>query len=184
MNRFSRGFDELRDPWAIAMAEVTGGITYLIGAPVWIALASAASVLGVRIAAGLRFRPRRSTPTVTLTESEKRLAIKIVSGMSTRDIAHDMKEGVPTIRELRHRIFEKVGVEHRYQLRDWLIAEKIIRPVEPSWIRRIIESDAVKATLTAGGFIGLSWTLFQIYRTTCPGLQLNLPWLPLPPCPT
>lgn len=177
-----RCFAELRDAWAITLAEITGGVTYLVGAPLWLSLASASSVLGVRIAAGLAL-PRQLPVEKErkLSQFEEDVAKMIAGGQSSADIARQLKDTANGVRALRQRIFVTLGITHRWELRAWLEAEGIIRPVRRSAIRGFIESDLVRATLTAGGFIGLSWTLFQIFRFTCAGLRLTLPWLP--PCP-
>ncbi|TMG49968.1 MAG: hypothetical protein E6H89_11645, partial [Chloroflexi bacterium] len=69
--------NELRDPWAIAFAQVAAFVTYfLFAAQLWQSALAAAAVLGARVVAGLTIPV--STPTIPppslLTESELAVA--------------------------------------------------------------------------------------------------------------
>lgn len=180
-----RIFDELRDPWAIAMAEVTAVVSYVVGAPAWQIAAATGSVLGARVMAGFALPPRRPTilPPSILTDAERRMVRLIADGLTPGLIA-DKRGLSPLVAERTYRsILKKLEFRYPWEVRAWAITVGIVNmPPRPSLLRRVLDSTPVRATLTAGGLIGLLWTLYQIYKTGCPGLRLMWPWLP--DCPT
>lgn len=176
-----RIFDELRDPWAIALAEVAVVVTYLLGAPVWQSLAAGTAVLATRIVAGFRFPLDRPTvlPPSVLTQHERTIAKLIAEGLSLELIASKKKLNLESLEKTYRSILEKLELRHDWEVRAWAITVGLVlRPPRPGLLERIINSTPVRATLTAGGLVGLLWTLYQIWRTSCPALRLAWPWLP------
>lgn len=176
-----RVFDELRDPWAIALAQITAFFSYFVGAPVWQIVAAAAAVLAARVIAGLTLPLGRPTilPPSILTLKERGVAKLIAEGLTPDVIAIKQKQNPAAVEKTYRSILEKLEFRHPWQVRAWAITVGLIpAPPRPDPIRRIIDSTLVRATLAAGSFIGLYWTLYQIWRTGCPGLRLMWPWFP------
>lgn len=176
-----RLFDELRDPWAIALAQVTGVVTYLLGAPAWQSLAAFIAVLAARVVAGLRFPRDRPTvlPALVLTQHERTIAKLIAEGLSLEVIANKKKLNPAAVEKTYRSILEKLELRHDWEVRAWAITVGLVlRPPRPDPIERFLSSTPVRATLSAGGLLGLLWTVYQIWRSGCPPLRLIWPWLP------
>jgi DNA-binding CsgD family transcriptional regulator len=176
-----RIFDELRDPWALALAQVTAVVTYLLGAPLWQAVLAGIAVLGVRIVAGIKFPLGRPTvlPPSVLTQHERMIVKLIAEGLSLELIASKKKLSPASLEKTYRSILEKLELRHDWEVRAWAITVGLVlRPPRPSPIERFLNSTSVRATLSAGGLLGLLWTLYQIWRTACPGLRATWPWLP------
>lgn len=176
-----RVFDELRDPWAIALAQVTAFVSYFVGAPAWQIIAASGAVLGARVVAGLTLPLDRPTilPPSILTAHERHIAKLIAEGMTPQLIASKKKVSPAAVEKTYRSILEKLEYRHPWEIRAWAITVGLLQaPPRPSLIRRVIDSTLLRATLAAGGLVGLGWTLFQIWRTSCPGLRLMWPWLP------
>jgi hypothetical protein len=179
-----RIFDELRDPWAIALAQVTAFVTYFVGAPWWQVVAATAAVLGTRVVAGFALPLGRPTilPPSILTDAERRVVKLIAEGLTPALIAEKRKLSPAAVEKTYRSILRKLEYRHPWEVRAWAITVGLVNmPPRPSLLRRLVDSTPLRATLAAGGLIGLLWTLFQIWRTTCPGLRLMWPWLPA--CP-
>lgn len=175
-----RIFDELRDPWAIALAQVSAVVSYAFGAPAWQSIAAFIAVLAARVVAGLRFPRGRPTvlPPSVLTQHERMIAMLIAEGLSLELIASKKKVNLASVDKTYRSILEKLELRHDWEVRAWAITVGIVlRPPRPSPIERILNSTPVRATLSAGGLLGLLWTLYQIWRSGCPPLRLIWPWL-------
>jgi DNA-binding CsgD family transcriptional regulator len=176
-----RTFDELRDPWAIALAQVTAVISYLMGAPAWQIVAATGAVLGARVVAGFALPLGRPTvlPPSILTDAERRMVRLIADGLTPTLIAEKRRLSPPAVEKTYRAILNKLEFRHPWEVRAWAITVGLVnKPPRASAVRRLIDSTPVRGTLTAGGVIGLLWTLFQIWRTSCLGLRLLWPWLP------
>jgi hypothetical protein len=176
-----RVFDELRDPWALALAQVTAFVSYFVGAPVWQVVAATSAVLGARVIAGFALPLGRPTilPSSVLTEGERRMVKLIAEGLTPTLIAEKRKLNPITVEKTYRSILNKLEYRHPWEVRAWAITVGLVtKPPRPSWLRRVIDSTPVRGTVTAGALIGLLWTLFQIWRTSCPALRLMWPWLP------
>lgn len=176
-----RIFDELRDPWAIALAQVTAAISFLVGASAWQIVTATGAVLGARVVAGFAMPIGRPTvlPASILTDAERRMVKLIADGLTPALIAEKRRLSLAAVEKTYRSILQKLEVRHPWEIRAWAITVGIVnKPPRPSLLRRIVDSTPVRATLTAGGLIGLLWTLYQIWRTSCPALRIALPWLP------
>lgn len=176
-----RIFDELRDPWAIALAQVTAIVTYYFGAPLWQSVAAASAVLAARVLAGFKFPLGRPTvlPPSVLTQHERTIAKLIAEGLSLELIASKRKLNPESVEKTYRSTLEKLEFRHPWEVRAWAITVGLVNmPPRPSVLRRIVDSTPVRATVSAGGLIGLLWTLYQIWRASCPSLRLIWPWLP------
>jgi hypothetical protein len=168
-------FDELRDAWAIAAAEVTGLLAFVNGAPLVVAGISAGSVLGVRVAAGLALpRDEQAEAEPLLTADEVDVAQLICDDYTTAGIARALKTSTDEIRELQASVYEVVGSDKPSVIREWLRQNKF-RPKRPSIWSQMYNSDIVRVTLAISGL----FTFYQ--RLACP-LLLH-PILPGLQCP-
>jgi len=176
-----RIFDELRDSWALALALVTAYVSYNVGAPLWQIAGATGAVLGARVIAGFALPLGRPTvfPPSILTDAERRMVRLIADGLTPGLIAEKRGHN-PLVAEKTYRsILKKLELRYPWEVRAWAITVGIVNmPPRPSPLRRILDSTPVRATLTAGGLIGLLWTLFQIYKTSCDAFRLMWPWLP------
>jgi hypothetical protein len=140
--------DELRDSWAIAVAEVTAFLAYGLGRTELEALAVGVAVLAVRVVAGLLLPPSIPVPGRKrgLPMRDRQILSHHAKGSSVQDIAKLMK------------------VSERY-------VRRVVRgaPAPPSPDKRKDDTPKhwydhplVRGTLTAGGFLGLAWTIYQI----------------------
>ena len=94
-------------------------------------------------------------------------------------VAEKRKVDPATVEKTYESILRKLEYRHPWEVRAWAITVGLVNmPPRASLPRRVIDSTPVRGTLTAGGLIGLVWTLFQIWRTSCAGLRLVWPWLP------
>lgn len=176
-----RIFDELRDPWALALAQVTAVVTYFVGAPAWEVVAATSAVLGARVVAGFALPLGRPTvlPASILTDAERRLVKLIAEGLTPALIAEKRKLNPAAVEKTYRSILQKLELRHPWEIRAWAITVGLVNmPPRQGMLRRIVDSTPVRATLSAGGLIGLLWTLYQIWRTSCPALRLAWPWLP------
>jgi DNA-binding CsgD family transcriptional regulator len=176
-----RIFDELRDPWAIALAQVTAFISFLVGAPAWQIVTATGAVLGARVIAGFALPLGRPTvlPPSILTDAERRIVRLIADGLSPALIAEKRRLSLAAVENTYRSILSKLEMRHPWEVRAWAITVGLVNyPPRPGLLRRIVDSTPVRATLTAGGLIGLLWTVYQIWRAGCPTLRLAWPWLP------
>jgi DNA-binding CsgD family transcriptional regulator len=162
-----RAINELRDPWAIAFAQVAAFLTYLFGGPAWQIALSAVAVLAVRLAAGLTMP--LSTPTIPppslLTEAELAVARYVAMGRTDQDIAQRTQSTDKMVRRRKQSAMTKFGFEHDWELREWALAHRIIpEPPARHWYERTL----VRGTLSGGGLIGLCWTSYQILKLVLP----------------
>ncbi|HEY3127226.1 MAG TPA: hypothetical protein VGK07_09190 [Candidatus Limnocylindria bacterium] len=179
-----RIFDELRDPWAIAFAQVTAVVSYLVGAAPWQLVTATAAVLAARVIGGFLFPLGRPTilPASILSQAERRMVKLIADGLTPAMIAEKKGQSADAVDRTYRAILRKLEMRHPWEIRAWAITVGLVNmPPRPSPIRRALDSTAVRGTLTAGGLIGLLWTLYQIWRTSCPALHTLWPWLPT--CP-
>lgn len=167
-----RVVDQLRDPLAIGLAAAAAVLTYAFAQPPSVALAVGVAVLFVRVAAGLLIRvpdPPAIPPLSLLTDEEIVIATLVGKKLDDQQIATRRgltKKGVARIVE---RIKRTLGYETREEIEAWAVLVRIIDPPppqpKPPW-----EHWIVKVTLTAGGFIGLAWTLYSIATRLWPWL--------------
>jgi len=164
---------ELSDAWAIFVAELTGLITFLLGAPLWVVGLSAGAVLGVRVAAGLFLPTERAPREQPLTEDQAAVAHLLVDGLATAGVARVLRRSEAEIRELQRVVYKTVGSREPSRIREWL-REKGMRPPRPPIITQLINSDLVRVTVTVG-------SLYGVWRTmVCPGLLGFWPGLSCP----
>jgi hypothetical protein len=176
-------YDELRDSWALAVAQVTAVFTFLIGASVWEAVGAGSAVVLVRLVAGLLF-PREPwiPPLSTLTREELAVARRIARDERRDTIAEELSLTTEAVDHLERSILSKLHFRYSWEIRGWLISlGDIAMPARPSLLRRLLDSTAVRATLTAGGFIALVRALYQVWSDNCAGLLTNWPNLPCGP---
>jgi DNA-binding CsgD family transcriptional regulator len=162
-----RAVNELRDPWALAFAQLAAFLTYLFAGAPWQIAAAAVAVLGVRVVAGLTMP--LSTPTIPppslLTEAELAVARYVAMGRTDEEIAHRTQSTEKIVRKRRQSVMTKLGFDHDWELRDWALAHRLIpEPPARHWYERTL----VRGTLSGGGLIGLCWTSYQILRLTLP----------------
>ena len=176
-----RIFDELRDSWAIALALVTAFVSYSVGAPLWQVVGATGAVLGARVIAGFALPLGRPTvlPPSILTEAERRMVKMIAEGLTPALIAEKRNLKPSAVEKTYRSILSKLELRHPWEVRAWAITVGLVNmPPRPSLLRRLVDSTPLRATLSAGGVIGLLWTLYQIWRTGCPALRPMWPWLP------
>jgi DNA-binding CsgD family transcriptional regulator len=163
-----RAVNELRDPWAIAIAQAAAYVTYfLFAAPLWQSLFAATAVLGARVAAGLVLPPSSPTipPPALLDEAELRVARYAAMGRPTEEIARRTETSDRVVRRRKQSVMTKLGFEHDWELRDWALAHRLIpEPPARHWYERTL----VRGTLSGGGLIGLCWTSYQILKVLLP----------------
>jgi hypothetical protein len=163
-----RAFNELRDPWAIAIAQAAAYATYfLFAAPFWQSVLAATAVLGTRVVAGLALPLSTTTipPPTLLDEDELRVARYAGMGRPIEEIARRTESSVRVARKRKQSAMTKLGFEHDWELREWALAHRIIpEPPARHWYERTL----VRGTLAGGGLIGLCWTSFQILRLLLP----------------
>jgi DNA-binding CsgD family transcriptional regulator len=156
-----RLIQEARDPWVIALVEVTGVATYVVAAAsLWQAIAAAAAVLLVRVLVGLaRPVPGYSfDPLSVLTRRELEIAIFVCRRLTVRQIGSRLGLGDHSVKNRIARIMRKLDVADSDELRDLVGARIRDVPAQKSWYERSI----VRGTLAAGGFVGFAWTSYQI----------------------
>lgn len=156
---------ELRDPWAIALAMVTAWVAFdVIGSPLWQVAGAAALVLVVRIIAGLLMPVKRPSipPPSVLTPKERATVAYIVQGFTMVQIAEREDVTLEAIQKRERSARKKLGDPDHHDLVDWAVRHKIVSEPPP---RHWYERSLVRGTLAGGGFIGLAWTIFQIWRT-------------------
>ena len=160
--RLGRLVQELRDPWAIFLVEVTALGAYLFAAaPVWQAIGAGVVVLLVRVVAGLALPVPgyRFDPLSVLTRREYEIAIFVCQGLSHRRIGERLNLTERTVQQRVARIMRKLGIADQDQLVDLVREYRADEPAAPKpWYERSI----VRGTLAAAGFIGFGWTGFQI----------------------
>jgi DNA-binding CsgD family transcriptional regulator len=162
-----RVLNELRDPWAIAFAQVAAFLTYLFAGTAWQIAASAAVVLAVRVAAGLTIPLSAPTipPPALLDEGELRVARYAAMGRPSEEIARRTESSERVVRRRKQSVMTKLGFEHDWELREWALAHRLIpEPPARHWYERTI----VRGTLSGGGLIGLCWTSYQILKVLLP----------------
>lgn len=163
-----RALNELRDPWAIAIAQAAAYATYfLFAAPVWQSLVAATAVLGARVAAGLTLPVLTTTipPPTLLDEEDLRVARYAAMGRPIEEIARRTQSSVRVARKRKQSAMTKLGFEHDWELREWALAHRIIpEPPARHWYERTL----VRGTLAGGGLIGLCWTSYQILKLLLP----------------
>ncbi|HYV23063.1 MAG TPA: hypothetical protein VEN31_10460 [Candidatus Bathyarchaeia archaeon] len=164
-----RVLNELRDPWAIALAQVAAFVTYLFAGAAWQIALSAVAVLGARVVAGLAIPV--STPTIPppslLTEAELAVARYVAMGRTDDEVAQRTQTSEKLARKRRETVMTKLGFQHEWELREWALAHRLIpEPPARHWYERTL----VRGTLAGGGLIGLFWTSYQIAKTLWPQL--------------
>ena len=155
-----RIIDELRDPWAIVLAESL--VFFLDRAQVDLgqALAAGLSVLVVRVVLGVLFG-KPPPPALRLTSDEKTLAKYVLCDHLT-DAQIAVLLGVPerSVGKRLRPILAKLGCSSREELESWAAATDFCHV-------QFHERPDVRLILTIAAFIGFGWTLFQILRTAC-----------------
>jgi DNA-binding CsgD family transcriptional regulator len=153
---------ELRDPLAIGLAQLTAFIAfYFIGSPLWQVVGAPVLVLGVRAAAGLRMpvKPPDMPPPSVLTPKETATVVYIVKGFPLAQIAE--REGV-TIEAIQKRegsALKKLGNPTRSDLEDWAVRNGLVPEPRPRhWYERVL----IRGTLAGGGLIGIVWMIYQM----------------------
>lgn len=162
---FMDAVQELRDPWAIALAQVTAFVAFVvIGSPVWQVAGAAALVLIVRVIVGLLMPVRRPSipPPSVLTPKERATVAYIVQGFTLVQIAEREDVTLEAIEKRERSARKKLGNPDHQDLVDWAVRHKIVSEPPP---RHWYERSLVRGTLAGGGLIGLAWTIFQIWRT-------------------
>src|SRR5947209_7292807 len=162
-----RALNELRDPWAIALAQVAAFVTYLFAGAAWQIAVSVVAVLGARVVAGLAIPV--STPTIPppslLTEAELAVARYVAMGRTDDEVAQRKQTSEKLARKRRETVMTKLGFQHEWELREWALAHRLIpEPPARHWYERTL----VRGTLAGGGLIGLFWTSYQIAKTLWP----------------
>jgi len=162
-----RALNELRDPWAIALAQVAAFVTYLFAGAAWQIAVSVVAVLGARVVAGLAIP--MSTPTIPppslLTEAELAVARYVAMGRTDDEVAQRTQTSEKLARKRRETVMTKLGFQHEWELREWALAHRLIpEPPARHWYERTL----VRGTLAGGGLIGLFWTSYQIAKTLWP----------------
>jgi len=162
-----RALNELRDPWAIALAQVAAFVTYLFAGAAWQIAVSVVAVLGARVVAGLAIPV--STPTIPppslLTEAELAVARYVAMGRTDDEVAQRTQTSEKLARKRRETVMTKLGFQHEWELREWALAHRLIpEPPARHWYERTL----VRGTLAGGGLIGLFWTSYQIAKTLWP----------------
>lgn len=143
----TRSLEELRDAWAIALAEVAAVLAYALGRSEIEAASVAGAVLAVRVGAGVILPmppgPKPEPPSISMRVLQVRSHID--KGLTDQEIARRMK------------------VSERYVAR---IRRQYVRPTDtpeiPATPRPFWDHPFVKGTLTAGGFLSLGYTLYRI----------------------
>jgi len=169
---FVRIVDQLRDPLAIGVAAAAAVLTYAFAQPPEVAVAVGAAVLFVRAAAGLLIRvpePPPIPPLSLLTDEEIVIATLVGKKLDDAEIATRRGLTRKKVGGIVDRIQRTLGYETREEIEVWAVLVRIVDPPPPTpkppW-----EHWVVKVTLTAGGFIGLGWTLYSIATRLWPSL--------------
>ena len=171
----TRFFDEIRDPWALGMAQVAAFAVWWFGAPVWQVPLVFVAVLLSRLVAGYVLPIPAILPPRILTPLEQHIATLVGEDVPLEDIPMKtrlLKEDVDGAFES---ILRKLEYRNLAEVRKWAIWVGLVpkpSPTRPSQLKSWLDSTVVRATLTAGSVIGLSWTLFQIWRYACTAFAL------------
>lgn len=152
-----RAFEELRDPWALALAAASAFSAYLLGGRDWQIVAVPVAVLVVRIAAGLVMPASRTLPAQALTKDEYVVARLIAQGLTNTHIADQLKTTEKAIDRVERRILAKIGGT-RADIAAYVGAPSTPEPLPRHWYERTI----VRGTLAGAGLISLVWTLYNI----------------------
>jgi len=151
-----RALEELRDPWALALAQASAFSAYLLGGRDWQIAAVPLAVLAVRIAAGL-LMPASRVPTQSLTENEYVVGRLIAEGLTNEQIAEQLKTTHKAVDRIERRILAKIGGT-RADIAQHVGAPRPPEPLPRHWYERTI----VRGTLAGAGLISLVWTLYNI----------------------
>jgi DNA-binding CsgD family transcriptional regulator len=162
--RVGRLVQEVRDPWAIALVEVTAVAAYFFAAaPLWQAILAAPAVLAVRILVGLAMPVPgyRFDPLSLLTRREMEIAILVCRDLTSRQIGERLALSERAVRNHLTRILRKLDLSDRKELKE--VAQPWIPdvPAPRYWYERSV----VRGTLAAAGFVGFGWTSYQIITT-------------------
>jgi len=152
--------DQLRDPWAILLAESLTFFLYRAEEPLERALAAGASVLLVRVAFGVLLG-KPAPPAMRLTSDEKTLARHVVcEGLTDAQIGVLLHVPERSVGKRLKPILAKLGCADREELESWAVSAGFCSIP-------IYDRPEVRRILTVSAFIGAGWTLFQIIRAGC-----------------
>lgn len=152
--------DQLRDPWAILLAESLTFFLYRADVELERALAAGASVLVIRVAFGILLGTP-APPAMRLTKEEKELAQRIVcEGLTDGQVAVLLHIPERSVGKRLKPILTKLGCADREELESWALSTGFCSIA-------IYDRPEVRRILTVTAFIGAGWTLFQILRTAC-----------------
>jgi len=167
----ARTLDQLRDPWAIGLAEATTVLTYFLAQPLSVALAAGGAVLFVRAAAGLLMPVPVSTipPLSVLTEEEHAIATLVGLRLTDQELAARRGLTKKAVVKIVDRIQRTLGYETRKEVEDWAVLVGLVDP-PPFPPKPIYEHWLIKMILMAASFIGLGWTLYSIVNRFWPGV--------------
>ncbi|TMD61403.1 MAG: helix-turn-helix transcriptional regulator [Chloroflexi bacterium] len=157
-----RALEELRDPWAIALAEATAFSAYIFGGREWQIAAAPVAVLAVRVVTGLLMPVSPIVPTPELTPDEYVVARLIAQGRSNAQIGRRMKISERAVDLHESRIVTKIGGQRR-DIAKW-VGTPAADPLPRHWFERTL----VRGTLSGAGLISLVWTLYNIVKTFWP----------------
>jgi DNA-binding NarL/FixJ family response regulator len=121
---------ELRDPAALALALLTGGVNLAIGVRPALAVGAVVAVLAVRLVAGLVW-PRPPAPIIQssldpaaeakspLSRRELEVAALVADGLSNREIGLRLFIAERTVDNHIQHIFNKLNFNSRAQIAAW-----------------------------------------------------------------
>jgi DNA-binding CsgD family transcriptional regulator len=152
--------DQLRDPWAILLAESLTFFLYRADIELERALAAGISVLVVRVAFGVLLGTP-APPATRLTNEEKALARHIVcEGLTDAQVAVLLHIPEKSVGKRLKPILAKLGCADREELESWALSAGFCSIP-------IYDRPEVRRILTVTAFIGAAWTLYQILRAGC-----------------
>lgn len=152
-----RAANELRDPYAIALAGGTALVGNIVNAPPWQAAGAAATVLLVRVVTGLVLPTPRivSQDTFGLTKIELHVADLMGRGLSNGEIAARLDVSRRIVDRHEKHILKKLGFEQRWEIVEWA------REREKKSQEHGIDHPVIRVILTVGGLIVLSYEMIK-----------------------
>jgi hypothetical protein len=158
-----RAIEELRDPWALALAEASAFSAYIFGGRDWEIAVTPFAVLAVRAVAGLLIPVPPIVPTPVLTPGEYLVARLIAQGLTRAQIAKRLKVARRAVDRIEVRILAKIGGTYE-DIPKWVGTPRAPEPQPRHWYERTL----VRGTLSGAGLISLVWTLYNIAKAFWP----------------
>lgn len=158
-----RAIEELRDPWALALAEASMFSAYIFGGRDWQVVVMPFAVLAVRAIAGVLMPVPPTVPTPVLTPGEYLVARLMAQGLTRAQIAKRLKVTRRAVDRIVVRILAKIGGAYE-DIPKWVGTPRAPEPQPRHWYERTL----VRGTLSGAGLISLVWTLYNIAKAFWP----------------